>query len=1799
MFAPSRRWESIYLGTALSEVPRRFAGIAQSRFMQDYLSTVLRWCPPGERTCETGVGSGEGAIWLSLRGVQAEGFDLSPTLVERARTVNTMLGGNARFWVGDLFDFFREDGPRYAVVHHQGVLEHFSRPQIHAILTQQVASAQRVVFSVPSVYYPFEPEFGNERLLTLEEWARLLEPFDIEELRLYGDPQHGEREHVLAVLRGQKVTDALRSMMHMAAEPYPAGISAIVHTRNEARQLGECLETLKDWTDEIIVCDMESDDSTLDIARELADSVLSHPLISNFDRARNVSALRARYRWVFYLDADERVPAALGRALRDLTQKQENVASADQFDALLIPFRHHFAGHWLRSLYPGYTAPRLFRNGRFFFNARLHSGAQVEGKTSCFPADNPDLALVHYSYESLSHYLEKMNRYTNGEAANMVRDGQSFHWRNLMRDFVRDCQGYYDHLQAPQDEGHGFIYAFLGGFYRLVQHAKLYEARYQNGQLQPEEREVPARLEDVLEYALQVARHQPAPQPRPIKISEQAGDVSNLDDVAAPLVWSGPLLSPSGYGEQSRHHVFGLHDAGQSLAAHVLPWGHDKIELDDREQQTLSALEEQCVASGFILLIHDFPPAFFRHPQASVSIGRTVFETDRLPAEWVRACNQMDFLWVPSEFNRQTFEASGVASDKLRVFPESLNPRDFATPILSPLIEELKGDGRFVFLSVFDWTLHKGWDVLLRAFTKAFEGRDDVVLALKVWSSMGYDAQTVRDQAAQWARRELEVDLLADARICFLQQRLAREEVRALYWSCDAYVLPTRGEGWGRPFMEAMACGKPTIGTGWSGNTAFMTADNSYLIDFELRPVSEAGWRELPTYKGHRWAEPDAAHLSQLLQHVVSEQSEATARGARAREEVLEKFSQIEVARQMQAEIAKLQEVGHSHAHGLLPEVPLSDQPNAETTFEELATPGEQQPRPPASPEKILLPLVTAINEKASEEPVRVKWEGEFFARHSFGHVNRELSLALLETNQVELSLTPTTKPWFGAEEDPRFGRLEERFFTPLSGAAQVQVRHAFPPRLETPPDDGHLVLMQPWEYGYLPATWVEPIRRHVREVWCISHYVRDIFARSGIPEDRLQMLPLGVNSAVLHPNALPYQFTDEPGSAALRDQPDKAAREPFVFLFVGGTLERKGIDILLAAYLRAFSAHDEVCLVIKDTGTKTVYAGQNAREQILSLIGDSTRPRLVYIEDELSDHQLAGVFTACDCYVHPYRGEGFCLPVLEAMACGLPAIVPAGGPTDDFVDESVGWRVAAEQKPYSLGPHGRGRIGHFDCVGPTWVLEVVVDDLARQMRHVVAQRDEVQRKGKRAAQRVKDGWTWQHTAQTAIDRLNVLRELEPEPNKNRGRTRAMASTPEQKPVKSSLLWLPAEAQRTVAEATVSPRQQPTISLCMIARDEERVLGECLKSARPWFDEIIVVDTGSTDRTVEIAQEAGAQVFHFAWCDDFSAARNESLRHATGDWVFWMDADDTLPQECGRQLHDLAALAEERTTGFIAQVHIPAASGETGFTIVDHVKLFRNSPEHRFEGRIHEQILEPIHRAGGRIERSHVFVVHSGYDYSPAGQTKKRERDLRILEKDLAERPGHPFVLFNIGMTAYHTKDFSKAESALRECLERSGPQESTVRKVYAMLAGCRLEQGDVSGAREWVERGLTLHPHDPELLFRAGIIYRESGELEKARQSYLTLLSAREVGHIDSLDVTMTGFKAHHNLALIYQDEGNWQGAERHFRTAVNLEAQFVPSWLGLAETLRRQNRWNELQEVQKVLNQLSLESKGEPQPR
>ena len=214
-----------------------------------------------------------------------------------------------------------------------------------------------------------------------------------------------------------------------------------------------------------------------------------------------------------------------------------------------------------------------------------------------------------------------------------------------------------------------------------------------------------------------------------------------------------------------------------------------------------------------------------------------------------------------------------------------------------------------------------------------------------------------------------------------------------------------------------------------------------------------------------------------------------------------------------------------------------------------------------------------------------------------------------------------------------------------------------------------------------------------VDEVWVPSGYVRDMYLRAGLEDDRVHVVPNGVDLERFAPEGPAYAL-DAP--AALR------------FLFVGGAIARKGVDVLLAAWQQAFAGRDDVQLVIKDFGSDGVYRGAD-RSAVRAL---AQAGALVHLDADLADEEMAALYRACDVLVHPYRGEGFAMPVLEAMASGLPVIHTAGGPTDEFCPPQAGWRIRSQR----LAMPG-GRVDRFETVGEPWMLEPDPAHLAELLR--------------------------------------------------------------------------------------------------------------------------------------------------------------------------------------------------------------------------------------------------------------------------------------------------------------------------------------------------------------------------------------------------------------------------------------------------------------------------------------------------
>jgi tetratricopeptide (TPR) repeat protein len=384
---------------------------------------------------------------------------------------------------------------------------------------------------------------------------------------------------------------------------------------------------------------------------------------------------------------------------------------------------------------------------------------------------------------------------------------------------------------------------------------------------------------------------------------------------------------------------------------------------------------------------------------------------------------------------------------------------------------------------------------------------------------------------------------------------------------------------------------------------------------------------------------------------------------------------------------------------------------------------------------------------------------------------------------------------------------------------------------------------------------------------------------------------------------------------------------------------------------------------------------------------------------------------------------------------------------------------------------------------------------------------------------------------------------------------------------------------------------RPLVSLCMIVRDEEANLPDCLASAADLVGEVIVVDTGSTDGTRAVAGRFGARVFEFPWVDDFAAARNESLRHATGEWIFWLDADDRLDEDNRRKLLALfAGLEPDENVAYAMKCLCPNDPAESSATVVDHIRVFRNDPRIRWRYRVHEQILPAVRRLKGQVRWSDVTIRHVGYQ-DPALRRSKLERDLRLLRTEVAEQPDDPFVLFNLGSVYLELERTAEALPLLQRSLRQSHPSDSIVRKLHALIVQGHRRLGQVAEALAACRAGRAVYPDDMELLFQEGLVLRELGDRPGAESCLLRLLQAREDDHFASVDPALRGYKARHNLAVLYQEQGRLGEAETQWRAVTEERPEFTPAWRALGELYLAQGRWPELERVAQRLDSAAAE--------
>jgi len=320
--------------------------------------------------------------------------------------------------------------------------------------------------------------------------------------------------------------------------------------------------------------------------------------------------------------------------------------------------------------------------------------------------------------------------------------------------------------------------------------------------------------------------------------------------------------------------------------------------------------------------------------------------------------------------------------------------------------------------------------------------------------------------------------------------------------------------------------------------------------------------------------------------------------------------------------------------------------------------------------------------------------EGPLLMHSSVAQINRHLAAALQADPQLEIALDPTLPAEKPQAAFP-FPQGWAAHFRHLPARLDLTLRHGWPPNF-APPPAGKLAHILPWEFGSIPRRWVRELAA-VDELWVPSEFVRQVLVRAGVPAPRLAVIPNAVDLDLFRPDG---------------DRFRPAAARSTSFLFVGGAIRRKGLDLLLRAWRQAFTASDDVSLTIKSLGGKSFYRHLHLGDDIAALAGDPAAAPVIHLEEEISELQMPALYRGADVLALPYRGEGFGLPLAEALAVGKPVIATALGPAPEFCPPDASWFVPAQElevpAPLRLP---------LPLTGPMTWFEPSVADLAAALR--------------------------------------------------------------------------------------------------------------------------------------------------------------------------------------------------------------------------------------------------------------------------------------------------------------------------------------------------------------------------------------------------------------------------------------------------------------------------------------------------
>jgi glycosyltransferase involved in cell wall biosynthesis len=370
-----------------------------------------------------------------------------------------------------------------------------------------------------------------------------------------------------------------------------------------------------------------------------------------------------------------------------------------------------------------------------------------------------------------------------------------------------------------------------------------------------------------------------------------------------------------------------------------------------------------------------------------------------------------------------------------------------------------------------------------------------------------------------------------------------------------------------------------------------------------------------------------------------------------------------------------------------------------------------------------------------------------------------------------------------------------------------------------------------------------------------------------------------------------------------------------------------------------------------------------------------------------------------------------------------------------------------------------------------------------------------------------------------------------------------------------------------------------TISLCMIVKDEEQNLPQCLESVRGVVDEIVILDTGSSDATVKIASEYGAITLYRKWNENFGDMRNHALKHTSCDWILHLDADERLVQE---DIQFIKEAVKNKDVNSVFCNVINIKDPPLGYTQFYSQRLFRNGVGSFYEGAVHET----LQVKGRALFPSNIRIIHHGYNLDEAQMIAKSKRSASILEKQIAENPHDARSYLHLSKCYFAQGHYDLTILTAKKVLENIDVSTIKVNpeiEVFMIMAFAYIREQNLEGAERMCQCAIEIKQDYIDPVFFMGKLCCETERYEQAIVWFKRYKELREEltvnPRFDFKETYFLGAASDAGLTLgsCYLKVGKSAEAEKEFLDVITQNPGFAEAYNGLAVALEMQERHNE----------------------